>query len=324
LLYTVEGSIRQRNFNSWSSRIVPFRATVQPPEEVASIEQPERELSSFDVPTGRLIVRSSRLFDGIGGGYQNDIDIIVEDGRIVALEPRQDRPGEVLVDLGDVTALPGFIDSYAALPDNFDNSLGALLLSLGVTTIIAEHAAAVALDEIWSGKETPGPRILNAGDAATVAALRRGTDSFADANTPGISNLLDARQAALLPEANPARRFAELPDLQSQATRIVVGSKPNALPPGLALHGEFLALSAAGLNGEQVLRSAGVNAAAYLKFGLELGRIAPGARADLVLVDGDPLQRTADLQKVVGIVRNGRFFSAIGLIERATANHDVE
>lgn len=324
IYYTVEGAIRRRNFNSWSSSNVPFRATLQAPEEVASAEQPKREISSFDMPTERLIVRSGRLFDGIGGGYQDNIDIVIEGGIIVALEPRQDRPGEVLVDLGDVTALPGFIDSYAALPDNIDESLGALLLSLGVTTIVAEHAAATALDEVWSGTESPGPRVLNAGDATTVAALRRGTDAFADANTPGISHLLRARQAAWLPAATPTRRFAELPDLQPRATDIVLGSKPNALPPGLSLHGEFLALSAAGLTGEQVLRSAGVNAAAYLKFGLELGRIAPGARADLVLVDGDPLQYVADLQKVVGVVRNGRFFSAIGLIERATKATDVE
>lgn len=324
MLYTVDGSIRRRNFNSWSSRNVPFRATLTPPEAVASVEQPRREISSFDMPTGRLIVRSGRLFDGIGGGYKDQIDIIIDAGIVVALEPRQDRPGEVMVDLGDVTALPGFIDSFAALPENFDDSLGALLLSLGVTTIVTERPTAASLDQLWSGKSTPGPRILDAGDSATVAALLRGTDSFADANTPGISNLLQTRQAQWLPDANLTRRFAELPDLEARATDIVVGSNPNALPPGLSLHGEFLALSAAGLDGEQVLRSAGVNAAAYLKFGLELGRIAPGARADLVLVDGDPLQNIADLQKVVGVVRNGRFFSAIGLIERARATPVVE
>lgn len=324
MLYTVDGSIRRRNFNSWSSRTVPFRATFKAPAAVAPLEQPKRDISSFDMPTGRLIIRPGRLFDGIGGGYQDNIDIIIEAGIVVALEPRRDRPGEVLVDLGEVTALPGFIDSFAALPESFDDSLGALLLSLGVTTIITEHAAAETLDQLWSSKNTPGPRILNAGDATTIKALLRGTDSFADANTPGISNLLRARQARWLPEASPTRRFAELPDLQARATDIVVGSKPNALPPGLSLHAEFLALSAAGLDGEQVLRSAGVNAAAYLKFGLELGRIAPGARADLVLVDGDPLQNVADLQKVVGVVRNGRFFSAIGLIDGARATSAVE
>jgi hypothetical protein len=324
MLYTVDGGIRERNFNSWTSSNRRFRATVVPPSEIASAEQPKRELSSFDVPSGRLIVRSSRLFDGIGGGYQDDIDIVIDGGKITALEARRDRPGEVIVDLGKVTALPGFIDSYAALPPAFDDDFGALLLSLGITTMVAEFPAAAEQDRVWSGKATPGPRILDAGDAAVIAALKRGTDSYADANTPGISNLLRTRQARLLPTANPVRRFADLPELQGSASKLVIGSKPNSLPPGLALHAEFLALAAAGLNGEQLLRSSGVNAAAYLKFGIELGRIAPGSRADLVLVDGDPLRNVADLQKVVGVVRNGRFFSAIGLIERVSTDAAVE
>jgi imidazolonepropionase-like amidohydrolase len=58
--------------------------------------------------------------------------------------------------------------------------------------------------------------------------------------------------------------------------------------------------------------------------GLQLGRLAPGSIADIVIVDGDPLQRPADLSKVVGVVRNGRFYSAIGLIERAQTRAGVE
>jgi hypothetical protein len=324
LLYTANGSIRRRNFNSWSSSNVPFRATVEPPDEMAAIEQPARDLSSFDVPSGMLIIRTTRLFDGIGGGYKNNIDIVIDGGQIVALEPRRERPGKIIVDLGEVTALPGFIDSYAGLPRDFDDTLGALLLSFGVTTIVAEHPWAQEQDRRWSGKETPGPRIFDAGDEDATASLLRGTDSLADANTPGLDELLRVRQASLLVRADPKRRFSEIPDLELKATSIIIASEPNGLPPGMALHAEFLALASAGLDGEQVLRGAGVNAAAYLKLGLHVGRLAPGSRADIVLVDGDPLNNAADLRKVVGIVRNGRFFSAIGLIERAQQAPIVE
>jgi hypothetical protein len=324
LLYTANGAIRRRDFNSWSSRNVPFRATVTPPDEVATVAQPARELSSFDVPSGKLIVRTARLFDGIGGGYKNNIDVVIDNGKIAALEPRRERPGEIIVDLGDVTALPGFIDSYAGLPQEFDDTLGALLLSFGVTTIVAEHPAAEDQDRLWSGKDSPGPRIFDAGDEDLIASLLRATDSLADANTPGMDELLRARQASLLPSADPKRRFTEIPDLELKASSMVVASKPNGLPPGMALHAEFLALASAGLDGEQILRAAGVNAAAYLNLGLHVGRLAPGSRADIVLVDGDPLNNAADLRKVVGIVRNGRFFSAIGLIERAQKAPIVE
>ena len=55
-----------------------------------------------------------------------------------------------------------------------------------------------------------------------------------------------------------------------------------------------------------------------------LGRIAVGAVADLVFVDGDPLVDVADALRVVAVVRNGRFFSVAGLIERAEVAQSVE
>ena len=67
----------------------------------------------------------------------------------------------------------------------------------------------------------------------------------------------------------------------------------------------------------QALTAAGPNAAAALGLNLDIGRIAVGAAADLILVDGDPLDNVADTLKIVGVVRNGRFFSTVGLIDMA-------
>ena len=105
---------------------------------------------------------------------------------------------------------------------------------------------------------------------------------------------------------------------------VVLGSKPNGMPPGLGLHAEFRALAAAGLTPEQALRAAGVNAASALGLGLQLGRIAAGSFADLVIVDGDPLADIGDALNVVAVVRNGRFFSTIGLIDRLGVSSSVE
>ena len=119
------------------------------------------------------------------------------------------------------------------------------------------------------------------------------------------------------------RRFESRPVLGTGAG-VILGSEPNGLPPGIAQHAELRALKAAGLTNEQVLRAAGVNAASALGLGLQVGRIAPGAAADIVLVDGDPLLDIDAAMKVVGVVRNGRFFSAIGLLERAQSIGIVE
>lgn len=398
MLYPANGVIRKRQFNSRISKTVPFRATIGRPETQAARERPPRDLPVVDEPGGQLVLRAARLFDGISGGYREGQDIVIEGGRIRAIEARRDRSGAILVDMGDLTVLPGFIDSYAALPQDADESLGPVLLSFGVTTVIAQHERAGELSSRWAGKEMPGPRLLaaavitdaenttpwlvtvagdmNAGlqqresvdrwqrrgvpvlaetwqvglgsgaalllGGATLPASPEGhryqdmelatgrgpvtiISGLADAQTPRLGSLLESRQAALLAGPSiPVRRFAMAPRLAAGSTTVVIGSGPNGLAPGIGLHAEFRALTAAGLTAEQTLRAAGVNAATALGLGLQVGRIASGSVADLVIVDGDPLADIDDALNVVGVVRNGRFFSTIGLIERLDDTPTVE
>jgi imidazolonepropionase-like amidohydrolase len=112
--------------------------------------------------------------------------------------------------------------------------------------------------------------------------------------------------------------------IDNGVTAVVLGSRPNGLPAGIALHAELRALVAARLRPEQALRAAGVNAAAALGVDPTLGRAATGAAADLVFVDGDPLDDISDALNVVAVVRNGRFFSVAGLIDRAQSAKTVE
>ena len=58
------------------------------------------------------------------------------------------------------------------------------------------------------------------------------------------------------------------------------------------------------------------SSAAALGFENEIGRIAPGALADLVVVAGDPRANVADAVNIVAVVRNGRFYSVGGLLDR--------
>jgi imidazolonepropionase-like amidohydrolase len=148
---------------------------------------------------------------------------------------------------------------------------------------------------------------------------------LADAGTPGMVALLDSRQAIELgQDRRPGRRFAQAPRLATTSALIVAGSKPNGLAPGLALHAELRALQAAGLSGEQALLAVGKNAAAMLGVDNQIGTITPGAMADLILVGGTPLENVDDLLKIVAVVRNGRFFSLVSLLERTRNTADVE
>jgi hypothetical protein len=319
MFYTAGGLIRQRLFNSWSSRTVPFRALVG--SEPDTVTEPvRRSLPRIDEPGGSLVIHAARLFDGVVGSYQHNRDIIIEAGRIRAVEPHAERPGQIVIDMGDLTVMPGLVDAHARLPAETGEAIGPLLLAAGVTTIIAEHDEAEHLNAVWSGKELPGPRLLPVTDW-TVGKV----SGLADSQTPGLEQLLQSRPTTLIGfDGLVARRFTELPTIDYGVTDIVLGSRANGLPAGIGAHAELRALQAAGLEPAQALRAAGVNAAAALGVDPRLGRIATGAVADLVLVDGDPLASVDDALKVIAIVRNGRFYSVAGLIDRAAAATSVE
>lgn len=320
MIYTSDGAIRQRLFNSWTSTPFPFRATIETRKASKAGTIKRRQLADIDEPPGRLVIHASRMFDGLGGGYQSDRDIVIDGGRISAVEAHSDRPGSIVINMGDLTVLPGYIDARSELPSDLNDAFGALLLTTGVTTVVAEHADAERLNTLWSSKELPGPRVLS-GTAWHADAV----SGAADAMTPGLRSLLQSRQAQLIGTTRPvARRFAQPPSIDIGASSIVLGSKDNGLPAGLALHAEFRALAAAGLRSEQSLRAAGVNAAGALRLDPFLGRIAVGAVADLVFVDGDPLSNIADALNIVAVVRNGRFFSVAGLIDRSITAESVD
>lgn len=319
MFYSAGGVIRQRLFNSWSSSTVPFRATITAGPKTI-VEPVRRTLARVGEPQGSIVVHAARLFDGLGGDYRRDVDIVIDGGRIRSVESHTERPGAIVIDMGDLAVLPGLVDVHARLPDGADESTGPMLLAAGVTTIVSDHPEAEHLNAVWSGKDMPGPRILPATDwpVADFSGL-------ADSLTPYLDPLLRSRPARLIGfDDVVARRFSEPPSIEHGKTSMVLGSSPNGLPAGIALHAELRALVAAGLRPEQALRAAGVNAAAALGVDPTLGRIATGAVADLLLVDGDPLKNTNDAIKVFAVVRNGRFFSVIGLVDRINSAANVE
>jgi len=77
-------------------------------------------------------------------------------------------------------------------------------------------------------------------------------------------------------------------------------SAPASPPYGTSLHHELELLVDAGLSAVDAVRSATILAAE--QFGLtDRGVIAPGKRADLVLIDGDPLQDISAVSKITAV-----------------------
>jgi hypothetical protein len=100
--------------------------------------------------------------------------------------------------------------------------------------------------------------------------------------------------------------------------RVLVGTdclKPCA---GFLYHAELAELRACGLSGTAALRAATAAAADTLGR-TDLGRIAPGMVADLVLVAGNPLRRLGDARAVRAVVARGRLLERDVLLGPTTS-----
>ena len=79
---------------------------------------------------------------------------------------------------------------------------------------------------------------------------------------------------------------------------------------GFALHRELEDYVAAGIPAPKVLQLATLGAARVMKRDARPGSIAPEKAADLILVDGDPTARIADIRRVVTVVKDGTVYDA--------------
>jgi amidohydrolase family protein len=102
-----------------------------------------------------------------------------------------------------------------------------------------------------------------------------------------------------------SRYQAFVRDLARLGGRVLVGTDCLKPCPGFLYHEELARLAACGLSAAAVLRAATAAAADTLGR-RDLGRIVPGAVADLVLVRGNPFQRLGDTRAVALVVARGR------------------
>jgi imidazolonepropionase-like amidohydrolase len=86
--------------------------------------------------------------------------------------------------------------------------------------------------------------------------------------------------------------------------------------PGFSLYGELQNFVDAGLTPYAALKAATRDAAKLLDALDEFGTVAVGRRADLILVDANPLDDVANVAKRVGVMVRGRWFSESELQEK--------
>lgn len=190
-------------------------------------------------------------------------------------------------------------------------------VSMGTTTVNLEGSVLVPYDTAIARLKTdplPLRRLVSrylASDWQEQVDERQGPDA--------------AKALAAFARALPDV-YRDLREMHAAGVRFLAGSDAAVvfMYPGDSLHGELQNLvDRAGLTPVEALRAATMNPAAFFGLERESGAIETGYRADLVLLDGNPLEDIRQTRQIAGVVCNGRWHDRAALarlLDRAAAD----
>jgi imidazolonepropionase-like amidohydrolase len=228
-----------------------------------------------------------------------------EVGLSLALEQRQATVDHLD---GYVLAVSAAAEDRTAHPDNV--GLVMKFEPERIPGIVAKTRAAgtwvvptQSLSENMFGRETPEAldarpemRYVSITQRAAYRKSKQGTLDIASL-TPALANrYLDVRRQVIRA-------------LSDADAGLLLGSDAPQLfnVPGFAAHRELQAMVAAGLTPYRALRMGTSAPAEFVQEAGRFGVIAPGASADLVLMDANPLADIANTQKISGVLVRGRW-----------------
>jgi imidazolonepropionase-like amidohydrolase len=132
---------------------------------------------------------------------------------------------------------------------------------------------------------------------------------------PPLQRLFDsAGNSEITPEDARARLDRSLRivgELHAAGVPIVAGTDEGI--PGHSLHREIELYVEAGMTPLEAIRSATIVPARAMELEKDLGTIEAGKRADLVVLDADPLERISNVRTVRFVVTGGRMYEAADL-----------
>jgi len=132
---------------------------------------------------------------------------------------------------------------------------------------------------------------------------------------PPLRRLIESANGGNVTPAQAAERLARslqiIKALHDAGVPIVAGTDKGV--PGVSVEREIELYVQAGLSPVDAIRAATAVPARVMGLANDSGTIAPGLRADLIVVDGNPLERISDLAHVTLVCANGRLYDTAPL-----------
>ena len=162
-------------------------------------------------------------------------------------------------------------------------------------------AAEAGVDSVEHGSYIDDPAIAAMKEHGTylVPTLYLGDWMIDNAGLTRLPAPLLAKAQEVIPAArkNIAHAFAS-------GVKVAFGTDAAVYPHGMNAH-EFAVMVKLGLTALQSIQAATVNAADLLGWSGKVGTLEPGAWADIVAVDGDPLKDVTTLERVKFVMKGG-------------------
>ncbi|MGH7711215.1 MAG: amidohydrolase family protein, partial [Gemmatimonadaceae bacterium] len=110
-------------------------------------------------------------------------------------------------------------------------------------------------------------------------------------------------------QAFVAARRRLMKELHDAGVKFLLGSDAPQVwnVPGFSIHREMKQMAAAGLTPYQILASGTRNVGEYFGAANEFGTIEAGKRADLILLDADPLRDISNTSRISGVMLRGQW-----------------
>lgn len=144
----------------------------------------------------------------------------------------------------------------------------------------------------------------------------RSAQGARDRLAAGMRRLLGGRDVEMI--SHNRRRLLKVMDQEGVEILFGADTPQFFVVPGFSAYHEAMAMQAAGISRARILASATVIAGAYFAASDRFGVIVPGARADLLLLGGNPLDSLEALRDVRGVAVRGRWLDGGAIAQGLT------